>query len=178
MDSATCAICLDDLVPQRWFGPGRPARLCCEHNDRIHEPCLARWLTHGDGCPLCRAPGAQRVQCSDFQDNRATFRVPTLAAVLRVVRWVLTGLVRSLRALLDSVEHAQARLARLQPTELDDAVTIENLSIGLRSLPQLRELALELGVSSELGRYRRPGERLSVRRDYAAVLTRLLEATT
>lgn len=178
MDSATCVICLNDVVPQRWLGPGRPARLCCEHNDNMHEPCLARWLTHGEGCPICRAPGAQRVQRSDFLDDRANYRVSALAAVLRVVRCVLKWLVRHLRAWLERVKEAEAGVARLRPTELADAVTIENLSIGLRSLPQLRDLAAELGVAGELGRYRRPGERLSVRRDYAAVLARLLDATT
>lgn len=168
-----CAICLNDLVPQQWVGPGRPARLCCEHNDKLHEACLARWLAYGRGCPLCRAPGAQRIQRSDFNCP-----VATLATVLRPVRCVLKWLVRHLRAWLDRLEKAEACVARIQPIELADAVTIEDLSIGLRSLPQLRQLAAELGVVCELGRYRRPGERLSVRRDYAAVLARLLDATT
>lgn len=111
-------------------------------------------------------------------DDQPVYLLSMMRMILGLVSWLVSGLRQYLQGLLETLDRTDQWIDRQKPSELDDAVTHGNLSIMLRTLPQLRELTNQLGLSCELSRYKQPGERLSVRSDYVAVLIRTLEATT
>jgi hypothetical protein len=142
----SCPICFetvggDDRPPPDCV----PARLVCQHAKQMHEACLARWLTFGSGCPVCRAPGARRLP----------YRPPPslvsrlLAFLRRLLRWI-------------------GRAWRPDPWPLGGH------DLTVYGLADLRRIAERSGARPRLRYMKRPGQRLNVRADYAEVLGRAL----
>jgi hypothetical protein len=153
------AVCAGDRAPDGCV----PARLACRHGREMHEACLARWLVHGRGCPKCRAPGAQRLERSRGPrcGGRDAAREIAVAQLLMLC-------TRLLRALLAWLRRAARSLFPAAPRDPDPG------DLGRYRLADLRRLADHTGARPLMARLKRPGQRLSVRADFAEVLGRAI----